>query len=274
MKTIWILCNFALLVIFNSCDNAETTYDSPFPKKNKELTKIFGNELVIKRGKDSLHLTITSNKNFNLITNNTGDTLFYGSVSKYRGLFYFSEKIKEGYYYIYAVKISDSLIYGLNSSWSQMCSVEKEVRKGNYKKLIAYMSSDTTIIRLHPNKDEMKELYGVIVNNIIPVTIIYSYGSKINNNLELTFDKEDMEIIESAYPNPAQDYINIDLQKSGVFTYQIANLNGLIVGQGKIFDKRNKVDITNFRNGIYIITIINSLNNKKESIKIIKNNKS
>lgn len=271
MKTIWILCCFALLVILSSCDNAEITYDSPFPKKNKELTKILGTNLIIKRGKDSLQLKITSDKDFNLITNNTGDTLFYGSVSKYRGLYYFNEEIKEGYYFIYAVKISDNLIYGLNSSWSQMCSVEDQIRKGNNKKLLTYMSGDTTIIRLHPYKDEMKKLYGVIVNNLIPDTIILGSENKLKNSIELTFDQEEMEIIEKVYPNPALDFVNIDLQKSGVFTYQISNINGVIVSKGKILEKSNKADITNLKNGIYIVTVINSLNNQKESVKLLKN---
>lgn len=270
MKTNLVLFGLILLVLLNSCDNAETTFDSPFPKKNKDLTNILGNEITIKRKTDTLYLKISSDKNTNLITYNTGDTLFYGSVSKYRGLYYFSEKIKENYYNIYAVKISDSLIYGINSEWSQTCSIEEEIKKGNYKKLLTFMNSDTTIIRLHPYKDEMKNLYNVIINEITPDTIILSPENQLRPYVNELFDSDEMELIQNVYPNPALDFINLDLQKTGVYNYQISALNGKIVNQGKLSEKSNKIDLIKVPAGTYILTIINSTENKKESVKIIK----
>lgn len=270
MKTTWVLNCTILLALFTSCDSTETFYNSPFPKKNKDLTVILGNEITIKRQTDTLFLKITSSKNSNLITYSTGDTLFYGSVAKYRGLYYFSEKIKENYYYIYAVKISDSLIYGFDSNWSQMYSVEDEIRKGNFNKLLTFMSSDTSMIILHPYKDEMKKLYSKIINNITPDTIICSNKTACKNLTESIPDPEELEIFQKVYPNPAHDIINVDLINTGEYTYLITDLNGKIMNRGKIPEKSMAIDITKLPAGMYILTVINSAENQKESVKIVK----
>jgi hypothetical protein len=270
MKTKLVFYGLVILGFFSSCDNTETTFDSAFPKKNKDLTTILGNEITIKRKTDTLYLNISSDKNFNLITYKTGDTLFYGSVSKYRGLYYLSEKIREGYYFIYAVKISDKLITGLGSDWSQMCSAEEEIKKGNFKKLLIYMNSDTTIIRLHPFKDDMKNMYNVIIDKITPDTILQKQELISTNYNIQPFDLEEMELIQKVYPNPTQDYITVDIQNSGILNYQIENLSGTIISQGKLAEKSTKIDLTKLQAGMYILTIINTSLNQKESVKIIK----
>lgn len=76
MKTIKIIFILSFLITISSCKKAEapaeemlpvSTFDSPFPKKNKKLSNILGNVLTIKNGNDTLTLTITSTKNNNLI---------------------------------------------------------------------------------------------------------------------------------------------------------------------------------------------------------------
>jgi hypothetical protein len=79
-----------------------------------------------------------------------------------------------------------------------------------------------------------------------------------------------MELIQKVYPNPTQDYITVDIQNSGILNYQIENLSGTIISQGKLAEKSTKIDLTKLQAGMYILTIINTSLNQKESVKIIK----
>ena len=103
-----------ILLAVVSCKQAEapaeealpiSTFDSSFPKNNKQLSRIFGDKLLIKNNNDTLVLKIVSNKNNNLITSENGDTIFFGKVCKYRDLYYLNHKVDDTTYYISAFKI-------------------------------------------------------------------------------------------------------------------------------------------------------------------------
>ena len=75
MKGPIVLFAAIFFILFASCKQSETiailpisTFESPFPKNNKLLTEIFGNEILIKSDGDTLRFKIVSNKNNNLIT--------------------------------------------------------------------------------------------------------------------------------------------------------------------------------------------------------------
>ena len=155
-----------VLLILVSCKQAEapaeealpiSTFDSAFPKNNKQLNRIFGDKLLIKSNNDTLILKITSNKYNNLITEENGDTIFFGKVCKYRDFYYFNHKVDDTSYYISAFKIKGNLIYGLNR-WTQYHAVDENILNGNYRKNVKSISSDTSSIRLHINKSELKKL--------------------------------------------------------------------------------------------------------------------
>lgn len=228
---------------------------------------------MVKSSGDTLTLKITSTKNDNLIINNkTGDTIFFGSVCKYRDLYYFNEKLNDSSYYISAVKIKGNLLYGLKNSWLQFYAVDDEIIKGNNKKLIKYINHDTTVIRLHPDKRELRNLFTSIINNVAPDTILNFDNSNFNvadkiESLTETEQDENGNVLK-VYPNPATDFITIELKYKSKSTFQLADFNGKIVMQGQLNDLVNKIDIGTHPTGIYLLTVNDLGKNERETIKI------
>jgi len=269
---------FVLTILLSSCgDSAEkfpkTTYDSPFPKRNRDLTNILGDNLTIKKGTDTLALTISSFKNYNLITDSkTHDTLFKGTVCKFRGLYYFNQQINDTSFFIYAVKLTDNLVYGLFTSWEQTSFVEKAIENGEHKKIVKYLSADR--IRLHPDKRELKNLYSAIVDSIRPDTILQfkelSPTPTDSTKTITKIDPEDFEFFSKVYPNPTINFVNVELQEKNKITYHLTDLNGKVVLQGQFTDITNKIDLSKQTAGIYYLTLISPTDNQKETTKIIK----
>ena len=252
-------------------------FDSPFPKQNKKLTNILGNQLILKRKYDTLYLKISSDKNFNCVINSkTGDTTFYGTVCKFRGLYYFSEKTYDDLYYINAVKISDGLIYGFGEGWYQMQDLAHEIQRGEYRKLVSFINSDSVRdeIRLHPDKHEMKLYYSSRISQTIPDTILIVKNNSLRtvdtSNMMTYVDPEENVILSRVYPNPTTDIINIELQQKDNVSFQLTNINGKTIQQGQFSKTSNQLDIKNQPTGIYILTLLNATDNQKENIKIIK----
>ena len=279
MKTLLNIIILTIIFALTSCggnlNEPNITFDSQFPKRNKNLANILGDKLTIKRGEDTLIYKITSSKNNNLIINSkTRDTVFFGTVSKFRGLYYFNEQLNDSSYWIYAVKISDNLIYGLNTARAQLEYVDQEIKNGNNRKLIKYINSDTSFIRLHPDKREMKKLFSSIISNFLPDTILnyqetYSKIQDATSTLTV-IDPEDFNYISKAYPNPTKDILNIELQQKSKSTFQLTDLSGKIVLQGQLNEIINKIDISKQQIGVYALTIVNISEEQKETIKIIK----
>lgn len=271
-----------ILIIIFSCKKAEapaeempiSTFDSPFPKNNKQLDRIFGEKLLIKSYNDTLILKIKSNKENNLITNKDGDTIFFGKVCKYRDYYYFNYKLNDSSYYISAFKIKGDLIYGLNFL-PQYFAVDENILKGGYKKELVSINSDTSVIRLKTNKVELKKLFTIIMNNIEPDTLINSESSlnNISKNESVTEkdedDSENLEYSVKAYPNPAVDFINVETNKKSSF--QLFNSSNKLTLEGQLNDVKNKVDISNQQSGLYFLIVKNIENSQSKTMKILIN---
>lgn len=268
---------FWLTILLSSCgesiDYFPTTFDSSFPKRNRDLTNILGDNLAIKSGADTLTLTISAFKNYNLITNSkTGDTLFKGTVCKFRGLYYFSQQFNDTSFFIYAVKLTDNLVYGLNTLWEQTMLIERAIKNGEHQKIVKYRSAEK--IRLHPDKRELKNLFSAIIDSIPPDTILQFKETTPTltdtTKVIIQIDPEDFEFFSKVYPNPTTDFVNIELQQKNRITYQLTDLNGKTVLQGQFTDTKNKVDLSGQTAGIFYLTLINPTDNQKETTKIIK----
>lgn len=280
MKIVKFTLIVSILVTVFSCKQAEvpaeeiplpiSTFDAPFPKNNKQLSRIFGKLLLVKNNNDTIFLKITSTKNDNLIIDGkSGDTIFYGKVCKFREFYYFSQKENDSSYYISAFKIKGNLIYGLNR-WSQYYDIDENIIKGNGKELVKSINADTSAIRLKPNKRELKKLFGIIMSKVIPDTILNSKTDLTEiAKRESTFEKEADEIANKikVYPNPATDFINVQVSQESI--YQLIDFNGKIVQQGKLLELENRIDVSSKQAGVYFLNITDLQKNEKQSVKII-----
>ena len=281
MKRI-IYCLVIISMFCVSCTNEwdkfipKSTFDAPFPKPNKDLTKILGKKLYIKRGKDTTKFNITATDKLNLITDKNGDTIFCGTVSKFRGLYYFSQQLNDTAYLIYAVKKVGDLLYGLNAPWFEGIQIDKRIEKGEYKELVKYISIDGKVIRIHPEKHSMKKMYAEVMDSIPPDTILAVPGNMSTpavmdtTNITQQIDPDDFEMFSKVYPNPAKDEVNIDLQEKQEVKYMISDMTGKTIVYGDLHDTTNKIDVSKLPAGIYIITLVKTGSNEEESVKIIK----
>jgi hypothetical protein len=267
---LWI----TLILFLCSCDGflRPISYDSPFPKKNYDLTKILGNDFTIIGDNDTLiTYYITCNGDKNIIQDSNLDTFFIGKVCKYRGLYYFNEQYDDTTFWIWAVRISDSLIYGLNSSEYQMGNIYNLVRNGEYLGLVKYFNYDSTTVKLKPVKSKLREYSKYILKDVTPdIIILKNIKSPSINSESKLFEKEEYEFYSKVYPNPTNGKLFVNLQDKGNTLYTLADNNGKVLLSGQFFEKENNIDLSVLPNGIYHLTISDYSGIQRETINVIK----
>ena len=248
-------------------------------KRNRNLERILGeNFQVYGRCGNILSFKVLSTRKSNSIINiETGETLFNGTVCKYRDLYYFNEEINDTTFRIFALKINDSLIYGLQN-YLQYFQIDTTIEGGSYPELVKLIDKKRNVIRLHPDKKILRRLFTSIIDNTEPFEIVRA-NNILTNNIFTTNNKEDLatqiepddfEMISTVYPNPTTDTLNVKLQQKIISTFQLTDLNGKIILQGQLNEIVNKIDISNQNAGIYALTIINPIDKQRETIKIVK----
>ncbi|MFA9213738.1 MAG: T9SS type A sorting domain-containing protein [Candidatus Methylacidiphilales bacterium] len=254
-------------------ENLISTFDVPFPKRNKNLAKILGDTLQLEGRCFPLTFKILSNRKSNLIINiNTGDTLFKGTVCKYRDLYYFSEQLNDTSFRIFALKITDSLIYGFQN-YFQYVQIDSLVAQGKFPQVVKHIDKDKKVIRLHPDKKELRKLFTPILANTKPFEIIGAKSNIKANDLDevsAPIETDDLEVIAKVYPNPAVDELNIELhQKNTATEFYLSDLNAKVMLKGELSEIVNKINISHLPNGIYTLTVLSS-SKQTETVKIIK----
>lgn len=249
----------------------KSTFDAPFPKRNRNLARILGDTLQIKGRCSYLTFKILSTRKSNLIVNiETGDTLFNGTVCKYRDLYYFNEQIDDSSFRIFALRITDSLIYGLQN-YFQYSQIDNLI--ANHPQLVKFI--DGGLIKLHSDKKELHKLYTAILKDTKPFEIIRSTSFAPSNDLDeesVQIASDDFEVLSNVYPNPAKDILNVELHWQNASTrYSLSDFNGKVVLEGEFRELSNKIDISHLPNGIYVLTVLSS-ERQPETLKIIKAN--
>jgi hypothetical protein len=272
----------AVSILFTSCNNwssviPKSSFDTAFPKENKDLTDLLGSKLYLKRGNDTTIFSITYNGKQNLIVDKNGDTIFCGKVSKFRGLYYFSQALTDTTYLIYAVKKKENLLYGLNAPWYEGILIDHHVLKGEYKDIVKSISTDGKVIRLHVVKSEMRKLYTMIMDSLPPDTILMAPvkmnmpPAKVDTNLiAAQIDPEDYEMFSRIFPNPATTEVTVELQQKANVKYTISDILGKAITNGELHDSVSTININGLNKGIYVLTLVKADGKGEESVKIIK----
>jgi hypothetical protein len=79
-----------------------------------------------------------------------------------------------------------------------------------------------------------------------------------------------MDVQIKVYPNPTSQMLYVSHPQINSFLIQISDLNGKLIYSSSI-NKEEPLDISNFSQGMYMVTIENKESNKKNTYKIIKN---
>lgn len=257
-------------------ENLKNTFDAPFPKHNIKLSRVLGDTLQIV-GRcgwwNILTYKIISTRKSNQIINiETGETVFKGRVCRYRGLYYFNEQVNDTSFRIFALKITDSLIYGLQN-YFQYHQMDSAIESGAHSKLVKYVDKNKNVIRLHPDKKELRKLFTPIIANTEPFIVIPTKSSiTLTEDSAAPIATEDFETLSKVYPNPTTEILNVDLQQKNVASpYYLSDINGKVVLKGEFYEISNKLDLSHLSNGVYALTVVTT-DSPKETVKVIKIN--
>ena len=109
------------------------------------------------------------------------------------------------------------------------------------------------------------------------VGLMTNGGNQLGNgyhpslNLQvLSIEENTLDVQIKVYPNPTSQLLYVSHPEINSFGIQIVDLNGKQVYSGN-FSKDQPLDFSNYSQGIYMVTIENKENNKRNTYKIIKN---
>ncbi len=128
------------------------------------------------------------------------------------------------------------------------------ISNSNETDLNAYLADPNgrfLILQRLTNKDATATLVlrassdGQYVDFEVQVQMIYVSPQGVDEN----------EYVVSVYPNPTNGLLNINVENSNHFNYQIFNMIGQNVMNGDIDGSEAKVDVSNLEKGVYFISV-------------------
>jgi hypothetical protein len=219
---------------------------------------------------DTLNLKITYNrdKKTNTIINiEKNDTLFDGYVSQYRGYYYMSARLDDTSYWIGVMDYTFDSIQGLLDIGSVMCDMEDYIIHHPNCEMIKNFDTANHVIRLIPDKKILRDIYPAILEKY-PKFKIISRELSNEQQMELAQIDEDAvkkmphdykisknEIIESCYPNPAADFVQLSFQKESDLLIQLVDFHGKIVISKDVSTMNLDFDVSKVKPGIYILQV-------------------
>lgn len=287
-----IISGFILWNCNNSIDNNEYYFESPFPKREKNLWWKLGSQFSVIRDNDTItyNLTFKRDNRTNLIVNDkTKDTIFYGTVNKYRGLYYFNYQRNDSSFLISGIDIDKNIfnnhntITDLRSTLFQIFYLADSLENGKYQKLITRVDSNKNIVWLKPDKKILDKFYSSIIDSIPRDTIIdiikdselktvnwdTSQISESRENIS-SINGEEYGIIKKIYPNPINDYCILEIYQNGDYYFDLTTTSGKIIKRKRIDSDIERIDLTGIQSGIYILRVYPFDKKDVESVKIIK----
>jgi len=109
------------------------------------------------------------------------------------------------------------------------------------------------------------------------VGLMTAGGNQLGNGYHPSLNVQALSVEESlldvqlkVYPNPTSQMLYVLHPELNSFLIKISDLNGKLIYSSSI-NKEEPLDISNYSQGMYLITIQNKENNKTNTYKIIKN---
>lgn len=167
-----------LLVLLAACSIGEWApedqrleFQSPIFQHRVNLVRTCGPVFAIASEDDTVLYTVSFEKvsRVNTIVKGEGDTVFCGTVNRRKGLFFFNRPAPHGGYFIHAVRIADSAIYGFGTEWFQLLTIRQLLNKGEYRELVV---DSVEVARLQADKLTGFELFRSITDSLPSQKII------------------------------------------------------------------------------------------------------
>lgn len=110
---------------------------------------------------------------------------------------------------------------------------------------------------------------GVLLVASVGNDVVSQSFERHNPDVQSFIKKGDLEV--KVYPNPTSDFVVVSTSKKLEGRFKLNNIFGKTLMEGDINDEREKIDLLEFRTGIYIITLYDESGQKLATRKIIKN---
>ena len=271
----------SILFFSIGCEEAKEQQDLPefeftslLKKRNVNLTNRLGESIMIQRKSDTLKYAITFDRQskFNYITNQSGDTIFSGTVSKINRIYILNSHLKNGNFRISPIRFTDSTITGFDQRYYQNLALHEIIELDNY----SILKQDTTNqLILTVDKKNGKKLFNTVLDSLPVERVVIqedlreileskTYDIKDSTNHSIT----ERTIINEVYPNPVQTILSIRTTNSvQSFDYRLVDMNGRTFRSGVFLENGGEIDCTDLITGVYVLIIPKT----KESFKIMKN---
>lgn len=258
----------------------ESAFTQTISKRNVNLVRKLGPSFSLIEGRNTVtyKLEFDNETDFNTILTEKGDTVFSGTVNRFKGLYLLNNKLSSGNYLIHALKVTDSTMTGLNSEMDQAYLIDQQIKKGKLSEAI--LDSAETVL-INPDNKTADILFYTILRKIdIYKRADYKPSSKKASNSKTetakeaeTTDispvtpKEELKYIETIFPLQVRRKITVRLKRD-MFpcTYQIISTEGEIMLKGKMERKRKTIDCQSIKSGTYYLTILEN----EETIVFVK----
>jgi hypothetical protein len=109
------------------------------------------------------------------------------------------------------------------------------------------------------------------------VGLMTASGNQLGNGYHPSLNVQALSVEESLldvqlkiYPNPTSQMLYVSHPELNSFLIKISDVNGKLIYSSSI-NKEEPLDISNYSQGMYLVTIENKENNKTNTYKIIKN---
>jgi hypothetical protein len=273
------------IVLATSCENGKgyrnTFFSTPFPKNGVDMTRVLGSQFSLVDEKDTLCLVLQfdEEKKTNLFfETKTGYKFMECRVSKFRGLYYFSEETQDSLWEVHAVRISGDKIYGLGSGVEQMAMLRREIDHGQYTAQVLSEDNETGKMVLAFDRKLLKTFYKSVTDSFPALTLLPEDESdtimvpeeSIFSDTTATAAIPSSRLVSRYYPNPATDHVTIEMEASGKYRLQITDFYGRIKKAGIENEKEIRLDLSDINSGPVVITIHDLQTKKTETITVIR----
>lgn len=296
------LLSFVILVHI-SCKNQNkdlTTFTGPFPKRAINFTNVAGDSIafeqiryLIPEGKqidienivfDSIIDTLVykiffePKTRYNLVINQCGDTIYYGLISRYRGLFFCSTKVNDTTWHIGAFKMRGGYFEGFTDIRFQPWFVHQYINNHRDNKMIVVADTTTPAFRLKPNKKELLPIFKFYMTNAVKNKIVDNNSNPEIENLLEKPSKADLikgyqitedSLIDDFYPNPAIDFVCIKFFTPGDYTAHFIHSSGKKMKNIALHSITEKILVSDLDPGLYVVKIYSETSRCFETKKLI-----
>ncbi|MBX9850934.1 MAG: T9SS type A sorting domain-containing protein [Cytophagaceae bacterium] len=271
-----------IILLFAQCESKGTIeppatfFISPFPDKEINLEKKLGSVISVSNGYDiiDLHFSFNPTDKTNLISGSTpDDTIFYGKISKHKGIYYLSTQRSDSCFWITAIKIRDGYIKGLGAEWEQMYEMDAKLNMDSscvLRKLVI----QNKINALIPDRKILKSYFEKYIDSLPELKIIHPAEKIISDGKPENPEEEDYDIsvpskkiIDKYYPNPIQDYLTLEIAKEGSYELNVYTSEGLLLHKESFTGKVKQINFRDIPTGNYFLKISNG--SESETVKIL-----